>query len=91
VEAQVNELLKSKEMSSRLRSLLEKYTLKMKKDELKKIKLADRVEIKNELKQKLFKEIQGFRIQGDQFKEVEKVDKNDLQKILNSIKKKLGY
>jgi hypothetical protein len=91
VEAQVNELLKTKEMSSRLNSLLERYTLKMKKDDLKKIKLADRVEIKNELKQKLFKEIQGFRVKGDQFKEVDKVDKSDLQKIVNSIKKKLGY
>jgi hypothetical protein len=91
VEEYVNELLKSKEISSKLNKLLEQYTLKMKKDELKKLRLADRVEIKNELKQKLFKEIQGFRIKGDQFKEVDKVDKSDILKIVNQIKKKLGY
>ena len=54
---------------------------------LKKIKLVDRVEIKNELKAKLLREVEGLRTNGNQFSHVSKVDPSDLLQIVKQIKK----
>lgn len=64
--------------------------LKIKKDELSRINLVDRVEIRKALKAKLIKEIQGFRT-GDPTGLVKKVDSKELKKIVKTIKNKLGY
>ena len=54
------------------------------------IPLTDRVQIKNELKAKLLREVEGFRTSGTQFTSVTKLDHSDLLKIVKQIKKKLG-
>lgn len=91
IEAEVNELLKAKSVSYNLNQLLEKYTSKLKTQELAKLKLVDRVEIKTELKARLIKEIEGIRTNGNEYTELNKMDPNDLNKIVHQIKKKLGY
>jgi len=74
-----------------LNGLLQKYTLKVQHDQLSKFKLADRVTIRKELKQKLMREVQGLRTSGTEYHNVAKVDSADMKKIIKDIKKKLGY
>jgi len=91
IENEVGNLLTSKKIGQKLNSLLNKYTVKIKRDELAKISLVDRVQIKRELKAKLLKEIEGFRTSPTQYPTVGKVSPSDLRKIVGQIKKKLGY
>jgi len=91
ISKEVNNLLKAKGVGQKLNNLLQKYTLKLKKDALSKIGLVDRVEIKKELKEKLAREVEGFRTSGSQYAYVSKVDPSDLKRIVGQIKKKLGY
>ena len=58
---------------------------------MSKLSLTDRVEIKNQLKSKLLREIEGFRVGGGEYSEVKKLDEKDLKKITTQIKHKLGY
>lgn len=69
---------------------MQKYTLKLKKDQLSKLKLADRVEIKRQLKSKIYKELEGFRSTGKEYTELSKVNPSDLKRIVNEIKKRVG-
>jgi len=73
-----------------LNNILQKYTLKLKKDQLSKLKLADRVEIKRQLKSKIYKELEGFRSTGKEYTELSKVNPSDLKRIVNEIKKRVG-
>jgi len=91
VTQEVNNLLKAKGVGQKLNNLLQKYTLKLKKEALSQIGLVDRVEIKRELKAKLAQEVEGFRTSGTQYAYVSKVDPVDLKRIVNQVKKKLGY
>lgn len=75
----------------KLDDILQKYSLKLKHDELSKLKLVDRIEIKKQLKSKIFNEVEGFRSTGKEFTELSKVNSGDMKKIVNEIKKRLGY
>jgi len=61
----------------------------LKKDKVAHLKLADRVEVKNELKTKLIKEIQGFRTRPTEFKALAGVDKSTIQNVVQNIKRQL--
>lgn len=90
IQSEVGNLLKAKTIGLKLNALLQQYTMKIKQDQLSKIKLVDRVQIKKSLKAKLLKDLEGFRTTGTQFADVNKVDPNDLKKIVKKIKKQLG-
>lgn len=87
---QVNVLLKSKTVSNKLDDIMKKYQIKMKTDEMSKIRLVDRVAAKRELKNKLFKEVQGLRTASSNYNRVAKINKNDIKNIVSKIKSKLG-
>jgi len=90
IQEQIASLVKAKSISQSLDNLLNKYTVKMKKAELSKIKLVDRVEIKKQLKEKLLREVEGFRNAGNQFTKIKDVDPADLSKIIKEIEHRLG-
>lgn len=66
-----------------------KYEQKLKKDKASKLKLTDRVEVKKQLKDKLIKEIQGFRTKPSDYLELLKVDKSSIKGIVKEIKRQL--
>ena len=55
------------------------------------MKLADVITIKNKLREKLLKDIQGIRTSSKKYREIKKVDPKDIKSIVNQIKQKLGY
>lgn len=66
------------------------YETKMRKDELSKLKLSDEITIKNLLRDKLQREMQGFRTSPQEFKELDIVNPDDITNIIMGIKSKLG-
>jgi len=74
-----------------LSNVLNRYTVQIKKDEAKKLKLTDRLEVKRELKNKIFREVEGFRNTGKEFTLLKKIDKKDMLRIVNQIKARLGF
>lgn len=90
VEAELKELLHAKEVALKLRNLIAHYETKMKTDQLSQLKLADEVTIKNLLKDKLHRELQGFRTSPSEFKDLEKVNPADISHIIDQIKLKVG-
>lgn len=74
-----------------LSNVLNKYSLQIKKDNMKKLKLTDRIEIKKQLKKKLFREVEGFRNTGKEYTLLRKVGKKDMNAIVNQIKNRLGF
>lgn len=90
IEADLRELLYAKEVAVKLNQLIAQYETKMTKDQLSKLKLADEVTIKNILRDKLQREMQGFRTSSLEFKELDVVNPNDIANIISSIKLKLG-
>lgn len=90
IQEQVASLVKAKSIGQKLDKLLNLYQVKMKKEKLAKIKLVDRVEIKKQLKEKLLKEAEGFRIAGNQYTKVDQINPEDLGKILEKVESKLG-
>ena len=55
------------------------------------MKLTDRMEVKKQLKNKIFREVEGFRDNGKKYTLLREVSKGDLHKILNKIKARLGF
>jgi len=66
------------------------YQTKLKTSELSKLKLSDTIIIKNKLKEKILKEIQGIRTSPNQYQELDKVNQIDIQIIMKDIKLSLG-
>jgi hypothetical protein len=73
-----------------MQTVIANYEVKMRKDQLSKLKLADEVTIKNLLRDKLHREMQGFRTAPGEFKELEMVNPADITRIIHSIKLKIG-
>lgn len=84
------ELLSSKEVAIKLHQILGNYEAKMRKEQLSKLKLADEVTIKNLLRDKIQRELQGFRTSPGEYKELEVVNPADIAHIMNEIKLKIG-
>jgi hypothetical protein len=74
-----------------LSNVLNKYTIQIKMDNASKLKLTDRIEIKKQLKNKIFRELEGFRNTGKDFTLLNKVDKGDMNRIVNQVKARLGF
>ena len=71
--------------------MLNKFEVKIKKNQLSQMKLSDVITIKNQLRKKLAKELQRIRTASSKYAEVKKVDPKDIKSIVKQIKKKLGY
>jgi hypothetical protein len=89
-QKEVMDLLEAKNVALIMQNLLYQYESKLKLDQLSQLKLADEVTLKNLLKEKLHREIQGFRTSADEYKELEKVNPNDIAQIITQIKQKLS-
>lgn len=89
VEQEVNNLADAKETAEKLNKLIKKYNLSLKKNQLSQIALVDRIEVKKELKEKLFRELQGFIVNEKKYKSLKNVEYDDIEKIVKKIKKKL--
>ena len=74
-----------------MNNVLAKYEVKLKKSQNSKLKLSDVITIKNKIKKKLYREIQGLRTSSSNYKEIKNLNPNDLKTIIRQIKNKLGY
>lgn len=70
---------------------MNRYTVQLKKDAARKLKLTDRIQVKKQLKNKIFREVEGFRNTGKEFTLLRKVSKGDMHRIVNQIKARLGF
>ena len=62
------------------------YEKMLTKDKLSNLKLSDNITIKNLLRDKLHREIQGFRTSKQEFKELDIVDPESISNIILRIK-----
>lgn len=84
-------LIEGKKVALRLNNLLERYHNKMIQDAKgQKLRLANEITLKNLLRDKIAREMQGFRISSEEFKELEQVNPQDIQKIYSAVEKKIG-
>ena len=70
---------------------MNRYTIQLKKEAASKLKLTDRIEVKKQLKNKIFREIEGFRNTGKEYTMLKKVSKGDMNRIVNQIKVRTGF
>jgi hypothetical protein len=54
------------------------------------LKLSDSIEIKKLIVDKLHREVQGFRTGPTEYKELDKVNPQDILNIIRNVKQKLG-
>jgi len=90
IEADIKELLFAKEVAIKLNNLIVNYEQKLTKDTLSKMKLSDEITIKNLLRDKLQREMQGFITSPGEYKELDAINPEDLQRIIGQIKQKIG-
>jgi hypothetical protein len=90
VEVEIKELLDAKEVAVRLFKLLGNYENKLRKDQLSNLKLADEITVKNILRDKLHRELQGFRTSPGEYLELEKINPADISGVIQNVKNKLG-
>lgn len=62
----------------------------MQKDQISNLRLADVITLRKILSDKIHREIQGFRTSPSEYKELDQVNPQDIKKIINEIKMKLG-
>jgi len=72
-------------------NILNHYDKYISSREFEKLKLVDLVEVKNQLKVKLMRELQGLRSSTNEFKVLRKVNQEDIQHVIEEIKGELGY
>jgi len=73
-------------MSIKLKTLLDIYEEKLK---VNKVKNIDQNKLKNEIKEKLFLEVEGVRIINSKYKELNKIDKSSLSGIVKEVQHKI--
>jgi hypothetical protein len=66
------------------------YYQKVKENKLSELKLADSITIKKLLADKIQREIQGFRTNPSEYRELEIVNPSDVTQVIHEIKLKLG-
>jgi len=74
----------------KLTNLNNYYTTKIKRDQLSSLKLSDVITVKNLLRNKILKEIQGLRTASSDYAELNNVNPQDIQIIMKEIKVQLG-
>ena len=87
---ELKELLDAKEIAIKLNTVLSRYSEKLYRDQMSQLKLSDVVTIKAMLRDKLTREVKGFRTHNSQYRDLEKINPNDIEKVINQIKLKLG-
>ena len=90
VQKEIDKILEAKEVSVLLNNLLFKYEVEINNQRESQFKIADEVTLKNLLKEKLYKEIQGFRTSSSDYEELNKVKPEDINDVITQIKHKLG-
>lgn len=84
--ADVSNLLVAKGLAVRMNALVSKYEKKIVElQEAKRLKLGDEIEIKNSLKAKLMKEVQGIRTNESQYKDLDKLNPDDIKRITKQV------
>ena len=73
----------------KLTNLNNYYTTKIKRDQLSSLKLSDVITVKNLLRSKILKEIQGLRTASADFPELDNVNPRDIEIIMKEIKVQL--
>jgi len=91
LEHSVDDILEAKETGNILNNVLDHYEHSLHLHEASHLKLVDVVEIKNDLKRKLYKEIQGIRTSDHDYPSLRKVNKEDIRRVIQTIKDKLGF
>lgn len=90
LQQEIDNILEAKEVSVLLNDLLYKYEVKLNNEKVSKFKIADEVTLKKMLKEKLYKEIQGFRSSHSDYEELNKVKPEDINNVISQIKHKLA-
>jgi len=80
VKKEIDNLLSAKRVGKKLNNLLSKYTAKVQREQMDRLKFSNRSQINNELKAKLQREINGIRSSPNDFKHISTIDKSDLKK-----------
>ena len=73
----------------KLTNLNNYYSTQIKRTKLSGLKLSEVISIKEILRNKILKEIQGFRTTPLDYPELDKVNKKDVEKIMRNIENKL--
>jgi hypothetical protein len=75
----------------KLNALLNKYVAKLQENQITQLKLPDLVSVRKQLIEMLQKDVQGFRHLASDYSDLQKVNENDVQKVIHDVKNKLGY
>ena len=85
------DLLQSKKLAIRLNNLVRKYEKKIVEDEkADSMKLADEITVKEMLKDKLHRELQGLRVSNSEYQELNEANPDDIDKIRKQILETIG-
>lgn len=87
IHGNLDELMELKKTALKLNDLVNRYTNKMVADRQAKFGIADEVLLKNLLRDKIHREMQGFRTSTEEYKELEQVNPADIRGIVNEIEK----
>jgi len=91
INADIQDLLEVKVLAVKLNNLVKKYDEKMMKDlKDRSLKLADVITIKDLLRDKIHKEMQGIRVSTEEYKELDQVNPADINDISKKITDKFG-
>jgi hypothetical protein len=82
-------LLAAKESVLKLNELLNLYQVRLQKAAQSQLKIADEVTLKNLLRDKLQREMQGFRTSPSEYQELNNVDPDTITNIIHQIKMKV--
>jgi len=91
VRSNLAELLEAKKLAIRLNNLVRKYEKKIVEDEkADSMKLADEITVKELLKDRLHRELQGLRVSKSEYQELEQANPDDIDKIRKQILETIG-
>jgi len=91
ISNEISELLEAKKLAIRINNLVQKYEQKMIADqEARSLKLADEITLKDMLKDKIHRELQGMRVSPGDYKELDQVNPEDLDDIHRQIVGRIG-
>lgn len=88
---ELDDLLEAKKLALRINNVVNKYEKRARDTEkAKSLKLADEITVKELLKDKLHRQIQGLRLANSDYRELDQVDESVMDKIMDEILEKLG-
>lgn len=91
VSSYLDELLDAKKLAIRLNNLVHKYEAKALDDQkAQNLKLSDQITIKEILRDKIHREVQGLRVSPTQYAELEQANPADIERISLEVANRLG-